>query len=124
MKREENQTLSGLNTNSKLVGGFQLLKGNSDESVQSVLNHLFKEFTILKNSEVVKIEYQLVAGVIYQITFKDKSISDQYVCKVFYSLSGEINIMEIYFNSVLVHTQPLAPLQIDSYDFMADPLFQ
>lgn len=88
-----------------------------------MLNHLFKEFTILKNSEVVKIEYQLVAGVMYKITFKDESFSGQYYCKVFYSLSGEINIMEIYFNSVLVHSQPLAPLQIDSYDFMADPLF-
>ena len=32
--------------------------------------------------------------------------------------------MEIYFNSVLIHTQPLAPLQIDSYNFIADPLFQ
>ena len=64
------------------------MKDNSDESVQSVLNHLFNEFAILKNSEVVKIEYQLVAGVIYLITFKDKSINDQYVCKAFYSLSG------------------------------------
>lgn len=88
------------------------------------MDHLFKEFTILKNLEVIKIEYQIVAGVIYMIYFKDKSINDQYICKVFYSLTGEINIMEIYFNSILIHTQPLAPLQVDSYDFMADPLFQ
>lgn len=32
--------------------------------------------------------------------------------------------MEIYFNSILIHSQPLAPLQINSFDFKADPLFQ
>ena len=32
--------------------------------------------------------------------------------------------MEIYLNSILIHSQPLAPLQINSYEFMVDPVFQ
>ena len=38
--------------------------------------------------EIVKIEYQLVAGVIYLIHLKDKSksINEEYISKVFYSL--------------------------------------
>ena len=87
-KREEGQTSSPLDSNSKLVGRLQVLRDQSDESIRSVLDHLFKEFSILKNLKVVKIEYQMVAGVIYLIHFKDKSINDQYICKVFYSLSG------------------------------------
>ena len=44
---------------------------------------------------------------------------------MFYSLSGNINILEIYLDSVLIHTQPLAPLQADTeYNYGTDLLFQ
>ena len=59
------------------------------------------------------------------VYLKNSKSDDDYVCKVFYSLSGEINILEIYLNSVLIHSQPLAPLQTDpNYSHETDELFQ
>ncbi len=46
------------------------------------------------------------------------------MCKVFYSLSSDINILEIYMNSVIIITQALAPLQRDpTYNHNDDPIF-
>lgn len=46
------------------------------------------------------------------------------MCKVFYSLTSEINILEIYMNSVLIHTQTLSPLQSDfTYNYKEDEDF-
>ncbi len=59
------------------------------------------------------------------IYLKDNSEDDEYICKAFYSLSSEVNILELYMNSVLIHTQSLAPLQMDlSYNFSSDAIYQ
>ncbi len=66
-----------------------------------------------------------MSGTNFLIYLKDDNGDDEYMCKVFYSLSSDINILEIYMNSVLIVTQALAPLQQDpTYDHKIDPIFQ
>lgn len=60
----------------------------------------------------------MVTGTNFMIYLRDDTTDDEYMCKVFYSLSSEVNILELYMNSVVIHTQSLAPLQADpAYNF-------
>jgi hypothetical protein len=75
----------------------------------------------LQSAQITKIQYQIVSGTNFIIYLTEPVTRDEYICKVFYSLSGYINVMEIYRNSILIETDPLAPPEQKGYDYTKDP---